>query len=283
MDDAVVASGAPESQWTQRSFVAANFAHESENRIHADDVAQAYGFRGGLVPGVTSMAYVAEAIAASLGHRLDDWLAGGTFTLRLLSPVYDGERIVAAAHADGSVSLRNSDGVECVQGGFTVSAGGSAGADAIARALAAGAAAIPSQRPPADESTLAPGTTLGTLQHRITDHRQRAYLASVNLDAERWDARALIHPGVLLLDANEALVANVVLGPWIHVGSTVRFHRIAALGAHIESRSVVRDRYERKGHAFVELDLAIRADGDVVATIEHTAIYRPRPVTETHA
>ena len=30
-----------------------NAATESENRIHADDVAQQYGFKGGLVPRVT--------------------------------------------------------------------------------------------------------------------------------------------------------------------------------------------------------------------------------------
>ena len=34
------------------TITARNPAAESENRIHADDVARRYGFRGGLVPGV---------------------------------------------------------------------------------------------------------------------------------------------------------------------------------------------------------------------------------------
>ena len=35
------------------TITAHNPATGSENRIHADDVARRYGFRGGLVPGVT--------------------------------------------------------------------------------------------------------------------------------------------------------------------------------------------------------------------------------------
>lgn len=41
--------------YTVKAF---NPSTESENRIHADDVARAYGFRGGLVPGVTLWAYM---------------------------------------------------------------------------------------------------------------------------------------------------------------------------------------------------------------------------------
>ena len=54
--------------------VAFNQATESENRIHADDVARKYGFRGGLVPGVTVYAYLVQPAVAAWGMA---WLEGG--------------------------------------------------------------------------------------------------------------------------------------------------------------------------------------------------------------
>ena len=47
--------------------VARNPASASENRIHADDVAQRYGFQGGLVPGVTVYGYACHALVQALG------------------------------------------------------------------------------------------------------------------------------------------------------------------------------------------------------------------------
>ena len=35
-----------------------NTAHDSENKIHDDDVARRFGFQGGLVPGVEVYAYM---------------------------------------------------------------------------------------------------------------------------------------------------------------------------------------------------------------------------------
>ena len=55
-----------------RTITARNPATDSENRIHADDVARRYGFRGGLVPGVTVYGYIATALAADSG-----WVAHG--------------------------------------------------------------------------------------------------------------------------------------------------------------------------------------------------------------
>src|SRR5690242_4662725 len=82
-----------------RQLVAVNTAPDSENRMHGEE-AKAYGFRGGLVPGVDVLAYVVDAGLDAWG---DGWLGGGRLRGRLLSPVYDGETIdvVAAAVDDG--------------------------------------------------------------------------------------------------------------------------------------------------------------------------------------
>jgi len=51
-----------------------NQVPESENRIHSDEVARRFGFRGGLVPGVTVTAYLCHPAVDAWGM---DWLARG--------------------------------------------------------------------------------------------------------------------------------------------------------------------------------------------------------------
>src|SRR5579864_5990365 len=62
---------------------ASNPATESENRIHADEVARRYGFAGGLVPGVTVYAYACAPIVEAHGA---DWVERGSARLRFIAP-----------------------------------------------------------------------------------------------------------------------------------------------------------------------------------------------------
>ena len=48
------------------SGVALNTAPDSQNQIHSDELAQEYGFEGGLVPGVTISAYPVHPM-------IDEW------------------------------------------------------------------------------------------------------------------------------------------------------------------------------------------------------------------
>jgi hypothetical protein len=86
----------------------------------------------------------------------------------------------------------------------------------------------------------------------------------------------LAHPGWILRDANYVLSANVVLGPWIHVSSTVQHHGLVHDGDELSARAIVTAEWERKGHRFVTLDVLHLVGDRPVARSEHTAIYRPR-------
>jgi acyl dehydratase len=80
----------------------------------------------------------------------------------------------------------------------------------------------------------------------------------------------------LLRFSNSILARNVELGPWIHVGSDVTNHAVVGAGQTIEVRAVVLDEFERKGHRFVTLDVAVLADGALAQRVTHTAIHTPR-------
>src|SRR5690242_14896660 len=83
---------------------AVNTAAESENRIHDDSVAAQYGFRGGLVPGVTVYGYMASAVLEFFGNG---WLERGAMDVRFHEPVYERDEVEIAVAEDG-------DGRVCV-------------------------------------------------------------------------------------------------------------------------------------------------------------------------
>jgi len=250
-----------------------NTATASTNKIHDDAVARSYGFRGGLVPGVDVYAYLTEAPVARWGR---DWLSGGTISARFVKPVYDGERVtVTATEADGGLDLHLADPA----GDICASGRAASGAiDGDRSAVAAAPLPDPDQQPPASPDSLRPGTVLGSLHDVFDAAAHVAYLADIRATQPMYAADGLAHPGWLLRFANSILVRNVELGPWIHVSSDVALLGLVEDGEPVETRAVVVDERERKGHRFVVLDVAITSDGRPIQRITHTAIHTPRRV-----
>jgi hypothetical protein len=105
------------------------------------------------------------------------------------------------------------------------------------------------------------------------------YLRDVRETDPIYAREGLVHPATILRVGNWVLSHNVVLGPWMHVGSTVRHFAVARVGDEITARGRVTANYDHKGHRFVEVEVLVVANGAaVVAHVAHTAIYRPRQV-----
>jgi len=253
--------------------LAHNLSAASENKIHDDTVARRFGFTGALVPGVEVYAYACHPAVRRWGRA---WLEHGTAECRFQSPVYDGDRVaVEAAEAGDGLVLT-------VRRGEAVCATGRAALpppDFAPDAAAWPWRAPPASRPPAGEESLARGMVLGTAPLEVTSALAADYLAAVREADPIYVREGLVHPGQVLRLCNQALVQNVVLGPWIHVGSKVRNLAAARVGAVLTARARVTDNAERKGHRFVELDvLVVDGAGAPVAQVLHTAFWRPLQV-----
>ena len=250
-----------------------NTAHFSENKIHDDEVARRYGFSGGLVPGVDVYADMTHAALARWGSA---WLERGRAECRFLKPVYEGEiATVTAVEQDGGLAITvESRGEPCASGtAFMTEAPDAPSVEEFAIAQP------PPARPAADEQTLAPGRTLGIAPFRLTPEFAERHLRDVRETDAIYVRESLAHPGTILRLCNWVLAQNVVLGPWIHVGSNLQNFAVARVSDELTVRARVTDNYERKGHRFVELDaLAIGNGCTALARIAHTAIYRPRQV-----
>lgn len=253
--------------------MAFNTAANSENRMHADDVASQYGFRGGLVPGVDVYAYMTHPIVAAWGA---DWLTGGWISVRLLKPVYDGAEAIVTTAPNGADAFEitvESGGLVCASG----RAERRAPASSAVRTDMLPAAPLPGERPPASPETLVPGTILGTVGERFAGHGADDYLANVRDPSKLYLAERIAHPGWLLKPANTILRDNVRLGPWIHVGSEIRYLDRVHDGEMLSIRGRVDATYEKRGHRFTELDVLVLAGDDrPVVAVRHTAIYEPR-------
>jgi hypothetical protein len=235
----------------ERRFTAVNTAPDSENQMHADAVAVSYGFRAGLVPGVDIFGYLCQAFEDE--HGLE-WRSHGWGELRLIRPFYDGETVIVQGEpsmGDWALSAEGEDGT---------------GPRATLRLGLRNLAALPSTpvahplpqpRPAASEESLGPDIVMGSLNKVLSDASPREMLEA----------------------ANQILMANFVLGPWIHTASKIQWFRAPRPGEVVEVRAVIDDQFARKGHSMVRYGVAIlakEADG-ILLNVDHTAIWKLQP------
>ncbi len=254
-----------------------NISHASENKIHDDTVAKKLGFTGGLVPGVEMYAYMSNVAVQRWGAA---WLEAGRLECRFGKPLYDGHVAEVTGAGTGSeINLKlTSDGIECATGKAAWQIGRHKAPD-----LAAYEKATPpelSARPAASEASLAKGTWLGIRPLVMTRQLADTYLDNIKEALPLYKHEGVAHPGLLLRQCNTVLRENVLLAPWMHVGSDVQNFTSVHIGEEVSVRARVADNYERKGHRIVELDCIIIAGGKrVAAHVKHSAIYKLRHLT----
>jgi acyl dehydratase len=248
-----------------------NTSKQSENKIHDDTVARRFGFSGGLVPGVDVMAYMMHLPVEKWGRA---FLERGLIDARFVKPVYDGEIAeLTAEENSGVLSIEvMSRGQLCATG--SASLPGSAPAISIADYQEVAAAA---ERKPVNASCYEVGKWLGTIPRDWAGDAAREYLADIRETDAIYSREGLGHPGLLQRVMNKVLVDNAILGPWIHVGSSMQLLSAVKTGDEITARARVTGNYDKKGHRFVELDALVVANGKTpLAHCHHIAIYQPR-------
>lgn len=258
-----------------RTLTAFNTATASENRIHADDVAGRFGFLGGLVPGVDVFAYMAHAPMVRWGP---DWLSGGRIRARFAKPIYDGDETTVAAveEADGSLAISvSARGVDCASGKAWASDGQPAPA-----ILPWAELPRPEDRPPATPESLPVGKVMGSLPELYLADVGLCHLHNTREDPVLFEGGRTASPGYLLRRANYVLSRTVRLGPWIHVESDVRLVSPIRDGDLMETRGVVVDNAEHRGHLIVTLDVTVSSRDRLALSARHWAIYQPRQVRE---
>ena len=264
-----------------RTVIAHNYAEDSANKMHSDEVAGQYGFQGGLVPGVGVYSYMTIPIVDALGNV---WLESGHMTGKFIKPVYHEEPVLVSAKVTSIDPLR-----------FAITVTNEA--DTL---CAVGEASLPESHPevnlsqfpyvplpdpnkkfPPTLEALDEHVILGSLSYDIDLNDLRG--ESGNVLEELKDPLGIYrgedpqcHPAYVVAQANQLLVSNVNLGPWIHTASDVRHHALPRHGETVNLQGYVAHSYQKRGHDIVVLNLAAVGENDrVLQHLTHTAIVNP--------
>lgn len=253
---------------------------QSENRIHGDEIARQHGFRGGLVPGVVVSAYLLDPALRAFGLPA---LAGSYAEVLVHKPLYDGGAFeVKLEHEDArsyGAALFDAQGTRLAESRFELRE-----SPAIPLPSRSGLPRAPRavEREPATRELFArlQAQGLGSLRARFdAEHEMARYHPT--LDAQP----ALVRPApsgyanfaFLLGITDWALARNVRLGPWLHLQTWS--HQLAPVpyGSELVIEPRVHDFFERKGHEFVDIDMAaFDADDRPVLAARMRAIYKLR-------
>lgn len=259
-----------------QQILALNDAEESENRIHSDDIAAKYGFKGALVSGVNVFGYLTQPLVKTFGC---EFLDRGMMDVLFMKPAYQDELLsLTTEQLNSETSRRN-----CVTG-ITNEDG---------RMLAKLESWLPSQLPPVnplagmecevraiDRPEIA--WDLITVDEPAPAFTWQPTLAEnqTHIDAQRDNspcykgAKPYIHPYFLLDACNKALMRLFILPAWIHTGSKICLRQPLRIGQAIEMRTMPLAKWERKGHQFIRLYIAMIVNEEVAVEVEHTAIFK---------
>lgn len=264
--------------------VAFNQDPDSDNQIHGDDLAQRYGFEGGLVPGVTISAYLAHPAVEAWGL---EFLSRGRLHVTVTSPLYDGEEFTVVIDEQTPDSYR----ATLLRAGGTAT-DGTVSANAQASLIQAPPAA-PQRRgdPIVEDGFRGPDSSDAvwrTLQNSgchaqrfrwRPEHMMGTYLLDRDLlpDLHRGaDARA--NTAYVLWISNWIAATNVSMNPWVHLQTTSQNFAPIPADTRIVAEMAVTDVFERRGHGFFDACVNLFAEDDdrCLTSIDLRAIHRLR-------
>lgn len=260
--------------------IAFNQAPDSANQIHGDDVAKQYGFRGGLVPGVTISAYLIQPGIVAWGKK---FLDHGFAHVRVGSPLYDEEPFTVSILQQTDTDYR----AEITQPDGTVSAT----AEVL---LPDSVPEAPTRRgdPIVDRDYRGPKASVEVfedlkqngckaLRYRWgSKHNMQTYVKDMSLvpDLLRLDGEGYANMAFLLGISNWVLSSNAHMNPWVHLETKSQSYAAVPPDTSIVAEMTVMDFYEKKGHEFVDVDVNLfdEKDDRCLMTISLRAIYRLR-------
>lgn len=235
---------------------ALNTAPDSENQIHSDDLAKRYGFKGGLVPGVTVSAYLLHPVIESSGMA---WLEKGYANCKITSPLYDGENfeVISEILREGQTNtfLKNEDG------------------KIIANAESKILENMPSKPKYRgdlliQEEFKAPIASFAEWK-KLKKEGCKAFKFHWGGDnpliylSDEKKLPLILQPSksghanlsFLLGCANWILAGNAFMNPWVHLETKSQNYKAVSIETTLIAEMSVIDFYEKKGHEFIEVEV----------------------------
>lgn len=267
------------TNWQGEAF---NQSPDSKNEIHGDKVAKQYGFKGGLVPGVTVSAYLIHPAAEAFGMN---YLNHGFAHCRVNTPLYDEEhfevQIQDQTETGYEACLVGADGTPRATGEVNV------GATVIEKPVVRGDSLLDSDEPEikATRENMEMLRTNGCRARRYrwnAEHRMSTYLRDRSAMAPLFQTNEVqteqggyANPSFILGMSNWVFAANAYMNPWIHLETHSQNFAAIPDGSQLLVEMALTDLFEKKGHEFADADINVfdAESNDCYSAIKLRAIY----------
>ena len=212
--------------WKGTAF---NQVPHSKNEIHGDKVAKHFGFKGGLVPGVTVSAYLLHPAAVSYGM---DFLERGFAHVRVNSPLYDEQAFEIHIENQIGHQTRTQEQEQGDRGYSAVLVPNGEAPCATAETHVAGTKAAPPVRREdefGDQNAASVPATRENMEalresgckaftyRWNADHEMSTYLRERSEMAAPYSMEEYANPSFVLGISNWVLAANAYMNPWVHM------------------------------------------------------------------
>lgn len=280
------------SNWFATAF---NQVPHSANEIHGDKVAKDFGFKGGLVPGVTVSAYLLHPAIEAWGL---DFLSRGHANVRVGSPLYDEDEFEVEIEVETELSkvASEQENTTSFKAKLTRAEGMvSANAEVRLATLEQLAAApvmrgdsIANEDTPAVEATpdnmakLRESGCHAVKFHWRDGHEMKAYLHNPmdmpQLLRVGGDGGGYANMSFILGCSNWILARVAHMNPWVHLETTSQNFAPIPIDTKLIAEMEVLDFYQKKGHEFVDVrvNLFNARSGKCYSAIDLRAIYKLR-------
>ena len=258
---------------------ALNTAPDSENQIHSDELAKEYGFKGGLVPGVTVSAYLLHPVIESLGRP---WLERGYANCKITSPLYDGEtfEVLSEDFKEGQINtfLKNQDGKIIANAESKILNSSIPEPDYVGDPFVQDNFEAPLASFEVWERLKKEGCKAFKFHWGgdkpliyLTDEKK---LPKILQPKENGYANLCF----LLGCSNWILAGNAFMNPWVHLQTKSQNYRPVPIDTTLIAEMSVQDFYEKKGHEFVDVNVNLFEDKSLhcCTSINLLAIFKLR-------
>ncbi len=281
----------PGDELPPRILVARNTAADDAGSIHDDAYAARMGYRGGLVPGVTLLAYCTPTLIEAFGEA---WVQHGRLRARFLRPAYDGEKLAVRATVarteDRDVTLgcriERADGTACVEAEASCLLAKLPLATKPWRtAIPVAGPAVPpgGGLPPLAPENMTIGQELSPLTYRLSLAESAAWAGAAGdesawyRDASPFAGRPIVHPAWFARDAIYLLRHNFARKASVHAATDLAYQGVGWPDRSYTVYGYVVDLHERNGNSYAVLaTLTVDQDGREIVRHRYTSVIQLR-------
>lgn len=263
--------------WPTLEVCARNLIDDPRKKMHDPQVAQRLGFAGGLVPGTVLYAYMLKPLLTRFGRS---WMARGTCGLHLFKPVYDGDLLTIDVMPRGgasralTVEARDRDGQVMAR----LEVDDPEAPPGVNPLFGMKPGPAPTRNEPLHWDLLELNRPFTPLHWTPGREEQAGFCseAEERLPMFLGEAPAVVHPGLIVRQANNTLVHQYRAEFGIHTASRIVQRALLLVGQPVEVRAMPLDKWEKRGHQYVRLYVAMMVEGTPAVELDHTLIFRPR-------